>query len=325
MEILADLEYEERGAGEVIYLVHAGVHSAWFAPMFHAPELDGFRVIRPIRPGYGPNPAPGGRRSIADHAAACGRLLRELGVQRAHWVGQSSSCCIGTQAALDDPGLVASLILFEPAKPSGPVREQYASSYVAPAMMAAAGAATWHGRSTSSCAASAGTATAPSCARGSATVALAEAERESAYFFADELPALREWTFGPAEGAAVQRADTRHAWRRHPAVLRRERGHPVRVGAARADHDHPGSRPPRPVHTPGRGRGGDRRLRPAAHFGPGARPDLSATRSARFAGRELGPEQGSTGRAQLLGRLPPGQAGDVDQPRRPRCRSRSGS
>jgi pimeloyl-ACP methyl ester carboxylesterase len=32
---------------------------------------------------------------------------------------------------------------------------------------------------------------------------LAEAERESAYFFADEMPALAAWTFGPAEAAQV--------------------------------------------------------------------------------------------------------------------------
>jgi pimeloyl-ACP methyl ester carboxylesterase len=32
---------------------------------------------------------------------------------------------------------------------------------------------------------------------------LAEAERESAYFFADELPAVGAWTFGPAEAARV--------------------------------------------------------------------------------------------------------------------------
>jgi pimeloyl-ACP methyl ester carboxylesterase len=202
MEILADLEYEERGAGEVVYLVHAGVHSAWFAPMFGEPALDGCRVIRPIRPGYGRNPAPAGHRSLADHARACGRLLRELGVQRAHWVGQSSSCCIGLQAALDDPGLVASLILFEPAKPSGPLREQYASGYVAPALKAAADGDPARAfdvflRGVAGDGYRAGLRTKLDDA------AIAEAQRESEYFFADEMPALREWTFGAAEGAAV--------------------------------------------------------------------------------------------------------------------------
>jgi pimeloyl-ACP methyl ester carboxylesterase len=32
---------------------------------------------------------------------------------------------------------------------------------------------------------------------------LAEAERESAYFFADELPAVGAWSFGPAEAARI--------------------------------------------------------------------------------------------------------------------------
>ncbi len=202
MEILADLEYEERGAGEVIYLVHAGVHSAWFAPLFHEPALDGFSVIRPIRPGYGTNPTPAAHRSLADQGSACARLLRELGVQRAHWVGQSSSCCIALQAALDNPGLVASLVLFEPAKPSGPVREQHASGYVAPAMKAAAGGDV--ARAFDVFLRGVGGDNYRAALRAKlGDCGMAEAERESGYFFADELPALRKWTFGPAEAAAV--------------------------------------------------------------------------------------------------------------------------
>jgi pimeloyl-ACP methyl ester carboxylesterase len=202
MPSLAGLHYDERGAGEVVCLVHAGVFGAWFAPLFEQPGLDRFRVIRPIRPGYGRSPAPSEPASIAAHARRCGELLRGLGVTRAHWVGHSSSCCIGLQLALDDPGLVASLILFEPAKPSGKQRALAASTYVGPALAAAA--------------------------QGDVTRAfdvflrgvggddyrevlwarfgddgLAEAERESAYFFADELPAVAAWSFGPAEAARV--------------------------------------------------------------------------------------------------------------------------
>jgi pimeloyl-ACP methyl ester carboxylesterase len=95
-------------------------------------------VIRPIRPGYGHSPAPSEPASIAAQARRCGALLRRLGVTRAHWVGHSSSCCVGLQLVLDDPGLVASLILFEPAKPSGRQREAAASSYAGPALAAAA-------------------------------------------------------------------------------------------------------------------------------------------------------------------------------------------
>ena len=91
MKTLAGMEYDERGAGEVVCLVHAGVFGAWFAPLFERPELDGFRVIRPLRPGYGGSPAPAGTTSLADHARRCGELLHALGVERAHWVGHSSS------------------------------------------------------------------------------------------------------------------------------------------------------------------------------------------------------------------------------------------
>jgi pimeloyl-ACP methyl ester carboxylesterase len=202
MHSLAGLDYDERGAGEVVCLVHAGVFGEWFAPLFEQPALDGFRVIRPIRPGYGRGPAPSGPASIAAHAGRCGELLRGLGVTRAHWVGHSSSCCIGLQLALDDPGLVASLILFEPAKPSGRQREAAASTYVGPALAAAAqgdvaAAFDVFLRGVG------GDGYREALRARLGDGGLAEAERESAYFFADELPAVGAWTFGPAEAARV--------------------------------------------------------------------------------------------------------------------------
>jgi pimeloyl-ACP methyl ester carboxylesterase len=55
---------------------------------------------------------------------------------------------------------------------------------------------------------------------------LPEAERESAYFFADELPAVAAWTFGPAEAARVTApallicgAQTRPWFRENVAIL----------------------------------------------------------------------------------------------------------
>jgi pimeloyl-ACP methyl ester carboxylesterase len=202
MNSLAGLDYDERGAGEVVCLVHAGVFGAWFAPLFEQPALDGFRVIRPIRPGYGHSLAPSEPASIAAHARRCGELLRALGVARAHWVGHSSSCCMGLQLALDDPGLVASLILFEPAKPSGTRREAAASTYVGPALAAAAqgdvaGAFDVFMRGVG------GDGYREVLRARFGDGGLAQAERESAYFFADELPALAAWTFGPAEAARV--------------------------------------------------------------------------------------------------------------------------
>jgi pimeloyl-ACP methyl ester carboxylesterase len=202
MKIMAGLEYEERGDGEVIYLVHAGVHSGWFTPLFEERGLDGFRLVRVVRPGYGRSEVPAGHLSLADHARACGRLLRELGVERAFWVGQSSSCCIGLQLALDDPELVAGLVLYEPAKPYGPLRDQAASTYVGPGMAAAArgdipGAFDIFLRGVG------GDGYREALHKAVGTEGIDAAVRESAYFFADEMPAVLEWTFGAAEAAAV--------------------------------------------------------------------------------------------------------------------------
>ena len=199
---MADVPYEERGVGEAVYLVHAGVFSSWFARLFAEPALDGFRVIRPIRDGYGGVGPPDEPKSLAAHSRSCAALLREIGVERVHWVGHSSSCCIGLQLALDDPTLVASLILFEPAKPWGAVRAAHASSYVGVSMEAAARgdiAAAFdlfmrgvggdgYRRPLTECLGADG---------------VAAAERESAYFFADELPAVGAWLFGSAEAERI--------------------------------------------------------------------------------------------------------------------------
>jgi pimeloyl-ACP methyl ester carboxylesterase len=225
MNSLTGLAYDERGAGEVVCLAHAGVFGAWFAPLFEQPALDGFRVIRPIRPGYGRSPAPAEPASIAAHARRCGELLRGLGVTRAHWVGHSSSCCIGLQLALDDPDLVASLILFEPAKPSGRRREQAASTYVGPSLAAAAQGDV--ARAFDVFLRGVGGDGYREVLRARlGDDGLAAAERESAYFFADELPAVAAWPFGPAEAARVAApalllcgADSRPWFRDNVAIL----------------------------------------------------------------------------------------------------------
>jgi pimeloyl-ACP methyl ester carboxylesterase len=184
--------------------------SAWSTPassahgsrLFEQPALEGFRVIRPIRPGYGRSPAPSEPAGIAAHARGCGELLRGLGVTRAHWVGHSCSCCIGLQLALDDPGLVASLILLEPAKPSGRQRDAAASTCVGPALAAAAKGET--ARAFDVFLRGVGGVSHRGILRAQlGDDALMVAERESAYFFANELPALAAWSFGPAAATGV--------------------------------------------------------------------------------------------------------------------------
>jgi hypothetical protein len=87
------------------------------------------RTPRPWRSG----PGSLGGFGAADRIAQPARQ-QPLTADFSSWAG--SGC--GSQLALDDPGLVASLILFEPAKPSGKLREAAASTYVGPALAAAA-------------------------------------------------------------------------------------------------------------------------------------------------------------------------------------------
>ena len=134
----ARLRYWERGTGPAVLLVHAGVFGDWFAPVFDEPALDGMRLIRVHRAGYGDSSVPDRQVTLADHARQCRSLLHELGVERAYGVGHSSGGSITLQAALDEPDLFAGLVLLEPApSPAGPSSEELGRTVIGPAIGAA--------------------------------------------------------------------------------------------------------------------------------------------------------------------------------------------
>jgi 3-oxoadipate enol-lactonase len=105
------LAYEIAGAGEPLVLVHAGVADRrmwdpqWSA--FAASHL----VVRYDLRGFGESLPPTGPWS--QHADLLG-LLVELGITRAHLVGASVGAGIAVEAALAQPGAVASLVLAAP-------------------------------------------------------------------------------------------------------------------------------------------------------------------------------------------------------------------
>src|SRR5712692_8445401 len=130
-----ELEFRDQGDGEPILLVHAGVFADWFVPVSASLALDGFRVLRVRRPGYGPTP-PTRHLTIAAHGRVVAALADHLGLPKIHWVGHSSSCQMGLQLAIDRPDLVHSLILLEPAPTGGlraPASEVLARQFVGPA------------------------------------------------------------------------------------------------------------------------------------------------------------------------------------------------
>ena len=111
-----ELEYEIRGAGEPVILIHPGHFAAWFAPLLDQPVLtDRYRMVRYHRIGCAGSSHIAGAVSFAQQAAQCRSLMRCLGIDKAHVVGHSSSGLVALQLALDAPEVVQSLALLEPA------------------------------------------------------------------------------------------------------------------------------------------------------------------------------------------------------------------
>jgi pimeloyl-ACP methyl ester carboxylesterase len=111
-----ELEYETRGSGEPVVLIHPGHFADWFAPLLDEPALaDGYHLIRYHRVGCAGSGHLAGPVTLAQQAAHCTSLMRYLEIERAHVVGHSSSGNIALQMALDFPDAVQSLSLLEPA------------------------------------------------------------------------------------------------------------------------------------------------------------------------------------------------------------------
>jgi pimeloyl-ACP methyl ester carboxylesterase len=190
--------------GEPTLLLHAGVFGAWFEPL--AARLPG-RVIRMLRAGYTGGPPPAGPVEIGAHAAHAAAVLDRLVAGPAAVVAHSSGCIIALQLAHDRPDLVSRLVLSEPPLIDpllDPADVPVVGAEVGAAMGAAMGAAAagdvpvaFDGIMTVLC----GPGYRPVLAAVLGPDGLARAERESAFFFADEVPATFRWT--PADPAAI--------------------------------------------------------------------------------------------------------------------------
>ena len=112
------LEFEVRGSGEPVMLMHPGILADAFAPMLAESVLtDRYLLINYHRRGYAGSTRPDGSVSIAQQAEDCRALIKHLGVERAHVVGHSFGGTIALQLALDAPDCVRSLALLEPTVP----------------------------------------------------------------------------------------------------------------------------------------------------------------------------------------------------------------
>lgn len=198
------LEYEVRGEGESVLLIHGGVIAASYVPVMREPALARFRLIRYHRRGYAGSTKfePGASFSIGQQAADAVALLRHLGIERAHIVGHSYGGVIALQLALDSPRVVHSLTLLEPAVgryvPSGlefgkqtmePAVARYRAGDHAGALdlfMRNAVAANWK-----------------SALAGTIPGSPEQAERDVRTLFETEGPALNEWEFHTQKARTV--------------------------------------------------------------------------------------------------------------------------
>jgi pimeloyl-ACP methyl ester carboxylesterase len=212
-----ELEYEVRGAGEPVVLVHGAHIADAFAPLLAEPVLtERYRLLLYHRRGFAGSTHPESLLSIAQQAADCRVLMQHLGVPRAHVVGHSYGGVIALQLALDAPDVVHSLALLEPALfmvPSapqfmdalGPVLQMYEAGNKAGAvdcfLQAVVGPEY------------------RSVLDRMLPGAFAQAVADADTFFRIEVPALNQWSFTQAEARritqpvlAVLGADSHTLW-----------------------------------------------------------------------------------------------------------------
>jgi pimeloyl-ACP methyl ester carboxylesterase len=197
--VLADvvLAYDLRGTGDSVVLIHHGAGLDWFAPLCGEPALASrFSLLRYHRAGYGRSSRLAGPLTFQQESNTFRALMRHLGIQRTHLVGHSASACICLQIALDVPEIVHSVAVLEPALmavPSPPEVPRALELYRAGDRVAAMETFLYG--------------TCGSRAREVLETALPDAFQhalaDADTFFGQELPALRQWVFGPAESRRI--------------------------------------------------------------------------------------------------------------------------
>lgn len=194
-----ELTFELHGAGGRIVFVHASPFVSWYRPLLE--QLDGYATLvyrRRLRR------QPDGRYrplTVEEDAATCVRLLDHVGWSSAHVVGHSYGALVAMRLAVDDPDRVDSVALLEPA-----ARGVSSSAAVAQALEPVVAAY----RSGDTAGAVDGFLR-HVCGEGYRDTleqvlpgATAEAVGEADLFFQAELPAVRDFTFGPADAQRVR-------------------------------------------------------------------------------------------------------------------------
>lgn len=199
-----ELEYADIGAGEPVLLIHAGVFADWFVPVSVDPALADYRVIRMRRAGYTDGPAPARHLTIDDHGRHCAALLDHLGLQSVHVVGHSSGSLAGLSLAAERPDLVSGLVLIEPARAGDTWPASDDDRQLVQPIMDAARAGNVGMAFDTFMSIVCATDYRDVLDRSLGPEGPRRCERESAFFFADEMPAVLDWPFDEVAASGIR-------------------------------------------------------------------------------------------------------------------------
>ena len=196
-----ELEYRTVGAGEPVVLVHAGVFADWFEPLLKEPSLSRhYCLVTYHRVGYAGSSHVAGPVSIAQQAAHVRALMellrnrqctsRRTLVRREHHHAAGAGCA-AESAFAGVAGMALSLPASSPGRAGIPqaidlYRAGDKAGAVDTFMRAVAGPGY--------------RAVADRVLPG----AFDQAVRDADTFFGQELPAIRQWIFGPTEAARIK-------------------------------------------------------------------------------------------------------------------------
>jgi pimeloyl-ACP methyl ester carboxylesterase len=199
-----ELQYELRGSGEPVMLIHWGVASAWAEPLLGEAALADYQLITYDRAGFGASSRVEGPLTIADHARHCRALMSHLGIERAHIVGHSSSATIALQLALDFPKAVHTVVSMEAARPvpATELQADFVSTFVQPAVARYRAGETEAAVDTFMRGVF-GEGYRPILEQGMPG-AFDRAVIEADAFFTQELPALQQWAFAEEDGRQIE-------------------------------------------------------------------------------------------------------------------------
>src|SRR5438876_2537647 len=130
------LEYEVRGEGEPLLLIHGASVAETFVPLMKEPALARFQLVRYHRRGYAGSGHPGRVTNFHEQAGDASALLGHLGVRKAHLVGHSYGGLVALRLALDSPALVATLSLLEPPMLATPLGRRFFEGPLGPVVAA---------------------------------------------------------------------------------------------------------------------------------------------------------------------------------------------